>query len=154
MTIGNKIKKYRILRGLTQEQLGAMVNLTGDRIRQYENDVRKPKKELRIKIAEVLKVNPIVLFEPDYDNPNSVMHTLFELEDIYGLHFEEMGDSYELFFSNDENHKNSNLIMNGIALWTNKRKEFQPDINDSAETIVEKRKKYTQWKACYYSNIN
>ena len=43
MTLGDKIRKYRTLKGLTQAQLGSMVKLTGDRIRQYENDVRKPK---------------------------------------------------------------------------------------------------------------
>ena len=43
MTLGDKIRKYRTLKGLTQAQLGSMVKLTGDRIRQYDNDVRKPK---------------------------------------------------------------------------------------------------------------
>lgn len=87
MALGDKIRKYRTLKGLTQAQLGSMVKLTGDRIRQYENDVRKPKDGKLMEIAKALDINPTALFEPDYRNPNSVMQALFELEDIYGLRF-------------------------------------------------------------------
>ena len=99
MTLGDKIRKYRTLKGLTQAQLGSMVKLTGDRIRQYENDVRNPKDGKLFEIADALDVNPSTLAEPDFDDPTSVMHVLFELEDIYGLHFEKVGENYQLAFS-------------------------------------------------------
>lgn len=76
MTLGDKIRKYRILKGLTQAQLGSMVKLTGDRIRQYENDVRKPKDGKLFEIADALDINPSTLAEPDFDDPTSVMHVL------------------------------------------------------------------------------
>lgn len=149
MTLGDKIRKYRTLKGLTQAQLGSMVKLTGDRIRQYENDVRKPKDGKLMEIAEALNINPTALFEPDYRNPNSVMHTLFELEDIYGLRFEKSGENYQLVFSQSDDCQNSDWLIEGIAAWTAKRKELQPDINDSAEAITDKKEKYALWKARY-----
>lgn len=149
MALGDKIRKYRTLKGLTQAQLGSMVKLTGDRIRQYENDVRKPKDGKLMEIAKALDINPTSLFEPDYRNPNSVMHTLFELEDIYGLRFEKSGENYQLVFSQNEDAQNSDWLMDGIAAWTAKRKELQPDINDSAEAITDKKEKYALWKARY-----
>lgn len=149
MTLGDKIRKYRTLKGLTQAQLGSIVKLTGDRIRQYENDVRKPKDGKLMEIAEALNINPTALFEPDYRNPNSVMHTLFELEDIYGLRFEKSGENYQLVFSQSDDCQNSYWLMDGIVAWTAKRKELQPDINDSAEAITDKKEKYTLWKARY-----
>ena len=149
MALGDKIRKYRTLKGLTQAQLGSMVKLTGDRIRQYENDVRKPKDGKLMEIAKALDINPTSLFEPDYRNPNSVMHTLFELEDIYGLRFEKLGENYRLVFSQNEDGQNSGWLMEGIAAWTAKRKELQPDINDSAEAITDKKEKYALWKARY-----
>lgn len=149
MALGDKIRKYRTLKGLTQAQLGSMVKLTGDRIRQYENDVRKPKDGKLMEIAKALDINPTALFEPDYRNPNSVMHALFELEDIYGLRFEKSGENYQLVFSQNENGQNSGWLMEGIAAWTAKRKELQPDINDSAEAITDKKEKYALWKARY-----
>lgn len=149
MTLGDKIRKYRTLKGLTQAQLGSMIKLTGDRIRQYENDVRKPKDGKLMEIAEALNINPTALFEPDYRNPNSVMHTFFELEDIYGLRFEKVGETYQLVFSQSGDCQNSDWLIEGIAAWTDKRKELQPDINDSAEAIADKKEKYAFWKARY-----
>lgn len=153
MTLGDKIRKYRMLKGLTQAQLGSMLKLTGDRIRQYENDVRKPKDGKLLEIAEALEINPAALFDPDYRNPNSVMHTFFELEDIYGLHFEKVGDSYQLTFSNGDDYKDKNWLLEGIAAWTGKRNELQPDINDSAEKITDKQEQYITWKARYPYDI-
>jgi len=141
MTLGDKIRKYRTLKGLTQAQLGSMVKLTGDRIRQYENDVRKPKDGKLFEIADALDVNPSTLAEPDFDDPTSVMHVLFELEDIYGLHFEKVGDNYQLAFSKGE-YSSANWIIEGLAAWVKKRDELQPDINDSNSTIADKKNDY------------
>lgn len=77
------------------------------------------------------------------------MHTFFELEDIYGLRFEKVGDVYQLVFAEGEGYSNPSWIKDGIAQWTNKRNELQPDINDSAESIADKKEKYALWKARY-----
>lgn len=152
MTLGDKIRKYRILKGLTQAQLGSMVKLTGDRIRQYENDVRKPKDGKLFEIADALDINPSTLAEPDFNDPTSVMHVLFELEDIYGLHFEKVGDNYQLAFSKGE-YSSANWIIEGLAAWVKKRDELQPDINDSNSTITDKKNDYIRWKARYPYNF-
>ena len=57
MTTGERIKKFRIAKGLTQKELGEMVGLSDDRIRHYELNDRKPKKEVLKKIADSLGVN-------------------------------------------------------------------------------------------------
>ena len=57
MTIGNKIRLFRDLRGYTQAELGQKVGLPGDRIRQYENDVRTPKADMLKAIADALDVD-------------------------------------------------------------------------------------------------
>lgn len=154
MTLGDitPAVKYRTLKGLTQAQLGSMVKLTGDRIRQYENDVRKPKDGKLFEIADALDVNPSSLAEPDFDDPTSVMHVLFELEDIYGLHFEKVGENYQLAFSKRE-CENANWLIDGIAAWVKKRNELQPDINDSDITITDKKNDYIRWKARYPYNF-
>ena len=152
MTLGDKIRKYRTLKGLTQAQLGSMVKLTGDRIRQYENDVRKPKDGKLFEIADALDINPSTLAEPDFDDPTSVMHVLFELEDIYGLHFEKVGENYQLAFSKGE-YSSANWIIEGLSAWVKKRDELQPDINDSNSTIADKKNDYIRWKARYPYNF-
>ncbi|MBO5210132.1 MAG: helix-turn-helix transcriptional regulator [Lachnospiraceae bacterium] len=149
MTIGEKIKKYRTFNGLTQAELGKMVGLSGDRIRQYENNVRTPKDGKLFEIADALGVNALALSEPDLDNTNSIMHILFELEEQYGLRIDKADNSYTLSFSQDDKKLDTNWLINGINDWIRKRNELQPDINDSSSTITKKKRDYIIWKARY-----
>lgn len=57
MPIGENIKKYRKRKGLTQKELGAALGLAEITIRQYENNMRKPKYEILFSIADVLNVS-------------------------------------------------------------------------------------------------
>lgn len=57
MPIGENIKKYRKRKGLTQKELGAVLGLAEITIRQYENNMRKPKYEILFSIADVLNVS-------------------------------------------------------------------------------------------------
>lgn len=54
--IGTKIKKYRKEKGLTQKELGKLLNVSGAMIAQYEKGIRKPKIETLDKIASALGV--------------------------------------------------------------------------------------------------
>lgn len=152
MTIGEKIRKYRTFKGITQAALGKMVGLSGDRIRQYENDVRTPKDGKLFEIADALGVNALALSNPDLENPNSIMHILFELEEQYGLRIDRDDNTYTLSFIQNE-HTNANWLKNGLNDWIRKRNELQPDINDSDSTIEQKKRDYITWKARYPYNF-
>ena len=60
MTVGEKIKKIRTFRGMTQKELGLAVGFeekgADNRIAQYETNYRVPKRELLDKIAQALRV--------------------------------------------------------------------------------------------------
>ena len=89
MAIGERIRFIRNLRGITQKWLGMAVGFdekTADiRIAQYEAGTRTPKEKLVDSIAEALGVSPAALTVPDIDSYNGLMHTLFALEDLYGI---------------------------------------------------------------------
>ena len=74
---------------MTQKYLGQMVGFpekTADiRMAQYESGSRSPKAELTENLAGVLGVSPLALSVPDIDSYLGMMHTLFTLEDRYGL---------------------------------------------------------------------
>ncbi len=57
MTIGEKIKKIRTSKGLTQKQLGDLCGMADSAIRRYELDKANPKIETIQKIAEALSVD-------------------------------------------------------------------------------------------------
>ena len=96
MAIGERIHFFRILRGMTQKYLGTIVGFperSADvRLAQYETGTRKPKAELTAALAQALDVSPHALDVPDIDSYIGLMHTLFTLEDLYGLTVSESED--------------------------------------------------------------
>lgn len=89
MAIGERIRFFRNLCGMTQKYLGQVVGFpekTADiRMAQYESGSRTPKADLTENLAGVLGVSPLALSVPDIDSYIGLMHTLFTLEDRYGL---------------------------------------------------------------------
>lgn len=77
---------------MTQKYLGQVVGFpekTADiRMAQYESGSRTPKAELTENLAGALGVSPLALSVPDIDSYLGLMHTLFTLEDRYGLTIE------------------------------------------------------------------
>lgn len=89
MAIGERIHFFRLLRGMTQKYLGTAVGFpekSADvRLAQYETGTRSPKADLTAALAQVLDVAPQALAVPDIDSYIGLMHTLFTLEDVYGI---------------------------------------------------------------------
>ena len=89
MAIGERIHFFRLLRGMTQKYLGMALGFpekSADvRLAQYETGSRTPKADLTAALAQVLDVSPHALSVPDIDSYVGLMHTLFTLEDNYGL---------------------------------------------------------------------
>lgn len=88
--IGSRIKKIRIARGMTRSELGALVGLDQNRVQQYENGTRKPRRALLSTFATALSVDIRALSDPVVDDRISTMHALFAIEDLYGIEFYEL----------------------------------------------------------------
>ena len=103
MAIGQRIKFFRKRKGMTQKQLGELLGFKGRtsdvRMAQYESEARVPKHDLVVMMADFLGVAPQALTVPDIDTLFGLMHTLFALEDIYGLKISEKDG--EICFSLD-----------------------------------------------------
>ena len=93
MAIGERIRYIRNLRNMTQKWLGMAIGFdekTADvRMAQYESGTRTPKDNYVADIAKALSVSPKALDLPDIDSYVGLAHTLFALEDIYGI---QIGD--------------------------------------------------------------
>ncbi len=94
MAIGERIHFFRTMRGMTQKYLGQLLGFpekSADvRLAQYETGARTPKADLTNALANALDVSPKALDVPDIDSYTGLMHTLFALEDIYGLKIGEI----------------------------------------------------------------
>jgi len=94
MAIGERIRFIRNLRGMTQKWLGMAIGFdekTADvRMAQYESGTRTPKENYVTDIANVLDVSPKALDLPDIESYVGLAHTLFALEDLYGVKIGEI----------------------------------------------------------------
>ena len=100
MAIGERIHFFRTMRGMTQKYLGMALGFpekSADvRLAQYENGSRTPKADVTAALAQALDVSPKALDVPDIDSYVGLMHTLFTLEDRYGLEVCECEDEVHL----------------------------------------------------------
>ena len=145
MTVGEKIRKFRIDQGYTQKELAIMSGLSESAIRNYELGNRFPSSEQLEKIANSLKISPYAMSDPNFDTYVSVMHALFALEDQYGLHaYRDESGIPQLMFK-DKGHDSSNMLDN-IGTWADMYQKFRN------EEITEK--EYLDWKAIYPQNQN
>lgn len=63
MGIGKRLKEAREYAGLTQEELGKLVGVTGSAITNYEKENSHPKEEIMYALINALKVDPNFLFQ-------------------------------------------------------------------------------------------
>ena len=120
MAIGERINFFRNLRGMTQKYLGVRVGFperSADvRLAQYETGTRTPKAEMTAALANILDVSPQALSVPDIDSYIGLTHTLFTLEDRYGLKVCECDG--EVHLRVDVNHgKDAAELSKSLAAW-------------------------------------
>ena len=120
MAIGERIHFFRSMRGMTQKYLGQLMGFpekSADvRLAQYETGSRTPKVDLVNSLANALDVSPLALSVPDIDSYLGLMHTLFTLEDRYGLKIDEADG--EVFLKVDVRHsKDAARLHEMLCSW-------------------------------------
>ncbi len=85
MSVGENIRRYRKLRGMTQAQLAEAVGLTEGAVRHYESGIRAVKPELLESIADTLGVSVNALKDYGVENAGDLMSLLVRLEDSFGI---------------------------------------------------------------------
>lgn len=81
MISGEKLKKLRLLRELTQKELAIKSDLTDSAIRNYELGYRSPNEKQLIKIAEALDCDVSALIDHTPISIFEFMQILFDYED-------------------------------------------------------------------------
>lgn len=144
MAIGERIRFIRNLRGITQKYLGMAIGFNEKaadvRVAQYESGTRTPKENLVSNLAHVLDVSPHALTVPDIDSYIGLMHTLFALEDLYGLRVGEIDGEICLRL---DKHVDSTYdsMFRMLNAWHQQRAKL-----DAVEITKEE---YDQWRYRY-----
>ena len=144
MAIGERIRFFRNLRGMTQKYLGTVVGFpekTADiRMAQYESGSRTPKSELTENLAGVLGVSPLALSVPDIDSYIGLMHTLFTLEDRYGLTIVKTENGVSMY-ADPRKGKDAAELSEMLNAWAEQSEKYHNgDIN---------RDEYDKWRYNY-----
>lgn len=144
MAIGERINYLRNLRNMTMKYFGMSVGFTEKqadvRISQYESGKRSPKENIVKDMANVLEVSEEALNVPNIDSYTGLMHTLFALEDIYGLRIGEIDGEFCLRLS--KSNKNTYLSMfDMFSAWNHVSKKYKDEQISKEE--------YDQWRYNY-----
>lgn len=101
-TQGEKIKYYRMQKGLTQLQLANLCNLTDTAIRNYERDVRTPNRDTLEDIAAALQISVYALLDSYPANSlHSSAHFLMESSFQYNAHPDIIDGKPAIIFDSD-----------------------------------------------------
>ena len=144
MAIGERIHFFRLLRGMTQKYLGMTLGFpekSADvRLAQYETGSRTPKADLTAALAQVLDVSPHALSVPDIDSYVGLMHTLFTLEDNYGLKVTEQDGELALQV---DFRKNKDAARLHEMLWTWREQAAKLEVGEISQ------EDYDRWRYHY-----
>lgn len=143
MAIGERIKRIRTMRGMTLKYLGESVGFPANnadvRMAQYEKGTRTPKADLTKQIADVLGVAPETLDVPDIESYLGIMHTLFALEDTFGLKIDKLDG--EVCIRLDKESKDFLNMIEMFNAWESKAEQLR-----SGEITKEE---YDDWRYNY-----
>lgn len=134
MSTGEKIKKYRKLRKMTQAELGNAVGVTDNAIRNYEHDDRTPNGAQLAAIARKLDISVAALNDYEVASARDAMEALFRLEEAYGLKPAEDGS-----LSIDPKAKGAQKLLMALKAWLG--------VLDEVESGEMSADEYEIWKA-------
>ena len=127
MAIGERIRFFRNLNGMTQKYLGILAGFsekTADiRMAQYESGTRTPKADLIKTLSHIFDISPEALDVPNIDNGIGIMHTLFTLEDLYGIKAKKVGGEIHLCFPQN-NPATGRSIYKMLAAWADESEKY------------------------------
>ena len=134
MISGEKLRKLRLLRKLTQKELAYMSGLTDSAIRNYELGYRSPDKEQLKKIAEALQCDASALVDHTPISIFEFMQVVFDYEKDFKIRPLVEGSTLGLIF-HEENFNDF------IKEWDDMRKKhYNGEISDE---------EFDDWKLSY-----
>ena len=139
MTIGEKIKAYRKMRGISQKTLGELAGGINEvTIRKYEAGDRNPKPEQLLKIANALGISINLFMDFDIETVSDVLSLVFKMDEQLDITFtgkkNKKGEydpySIALKFNNP-------AVSKKLAVWARTRDLVQKTVDSRDEFDTE-----------------
>lgn len=152
MAIGDRIKRVRKFRKMTQKELGLAIEFdekSADvRIAQYESNIRTPKEDMLKKMTDVLNVNYRSIYEPTLYAAEDIMYSLFELDEHYPISLHDIIDDRDPQYPTKRVvvNFNSKLLDDFMGTWMEKKQEVKDGVITKEE--------YVEWKLNWPQSTN
>ncbi len=141
MSIGERIRYFRSQRGMTQKWLGLTLGFSEGsadiRLAQYESGSRKPKEDLVKSLARIFEISPLALSVPNLDSDLGFLHTMFAIEDIFGIEVEKDSRGVHIIFDVGKATRNPS-IYEMVTAWAEQSQRCKLGEIDKEE--------YDQWR--------
>ena len=149
MKISERLRKYRLLKGITQKELGNIA-LNGKRdsavrINKYEKGIIEPTPESLKILADALDVDVEALSAVDMSSDVDRIYALFDLEERRNLKITRSEGKISLEFDTKAPDEFNDTFLTYLNMWYNehlKYREYDEEPNE-----------YALWKARFFSNV-
>lgn len=146
--LGQKIRFYRQITGMTQKELGIASGLNESTVRNYELGNRYPDEDTIFDIANALEISPYVLASPNPSSAASALQFLFSIEKTLELTPTNIDGKVYLEVSSDieVDDKAAAPLANLKRMLTHWSTMYEKFVNDEIDEDT-----YLLWQAKYLS---
>ena len=150
--IGDRIRRIRTEKGMSQAELGTLIGLNADRIQKYENGARQPRADVIEQLAGALDVNTLALTDQNTASCIGAMYAFFELEENFGATVAKGADGRSIILSFDTQSE----LYDHLERWRLEYETLQAQLHASAsdDEKVELIKEYHKWEWNYPCNLS
>ena len=140
MTVGEKIKTYRTMRGISQKMLGELAGGINEvTIRKYEAGDRNPKPDQLLKIANALGISINLFMDFDIETVSDVLSLIFKMDEQIDVEFQGKKNSKGEYDPKTLSIKFNNPAINKkLATWARTRDLVQKTIDSRDEFTTDK----------------
>ena len=146
--LGQKIRFYRQIAGMTQKELGSACGVNESTIRNYELGNRYPDSDTIFEISNALEISPYVLATPDPISAASSVQYLFSMEKTLDLTPTTIDGKVYLEVSSDIDVNDATVapLSNLKRMFSHWATMYEKFINEEIDEET-----YLLWQAKYLS---
>ena len=146
--LGQKIRFYRQIAGMTQKELGVACSVNESTIRNYELGNRYPDSDTIFEISNALEISPYVLATPDPISAASSLQYLFSMEKTLDLTPTTIDGKVYLEVSSDIDVNDATIapLSNLKRMFNHWATMYEKFINEEIDEET-----YLLWQAKYLS---
>lgn len=133
MTVGEKIKYYRNIRGISQEMLGNLSGINPATIKKYEYGIRNPKPDQLLKITNALGISINLFMDFDIETVSDVLSLLFKLDEQVDMNFDAEKDENGEFIPSTVKLSFQNAAINKKLCTYLKAKQIKENLENTKE---------------------